>query len=165
MPKCNICGKEFSDKGIGTHMWRMHGNGKSFNPNRGYLDGSRVAWNKGLTKENSEPLQRMAKSLTKPKEDWQIRVDDDGKLYQKFLNKRINAKKENIQFGLTFEEYCNLVFEARLLSSQLGFTGNNYVLARYKDRGGYIVGNCRFITQQENSDEKQSKLRGVGKFG
>ena len=52
----------------------------------------------------------------------------------------------------------NLVNEAGLKSSQLGFTGEGYVLGRCNDSGGYEPGNCRFITQKENSDEKNRRL-------
>lgn len=83
-----------------------------------------------------------------------LEIDDDGKLYRKYLNKKVNAKKEGIAFDLTFDEFCGLVVDAGLTSSQLGFSGNNFVLARYHDRGGYTVHNCRFITQLENSHEK-----------
>lgn len=31
--KCEICGKEYSKKGIGTHIWRAHGDGKNHDPN------------------------------------------------------------------------------------------------------------------------------------
>ena len=98
-----------------------------------------IPWNKGIRKQ--KPL-------------WQLSIDDDGKLQQRFCNKRVNAKSENIPFDLTFEEYGKLVIEANLLSSDLGFTGNMYVLARYNDCGGYVYGNCRFITQKENAAEK-----------
>lgn len=81
-------------------------------------------------------------------------IDDDGKLYQKYLNKGINSRKENIKFDLTFEEFIFLVRDAKLKSSQLGYTGEKYVLARYGDKGGYTVDNCRFITQKENAAEK-----------
>lgn len=30
---CNVCKKSYSKKGIGTHMWRTHGNGKKHEPN------------------------------------------------------------------------------------------------------------------------------------
>lgn len=45
---CPECGKSYTTKGIGTHMWRMHGIGKDHNPNTGYGDGSRKAWNKDV---------------------------------------------------------------------------------------------------------------------
>lgn len=83
-------------------------------------------------------------------------INDDGKLYRKFYNKKTNAKKEGIDCLLTYEEFCNLVREARLTSSQIGFTTKEkYVLARYNDSGNYQIGNCRFITQKENAQEKK----------
>lgn len=81
-------------------------------------------------------------------------LNDDGKLYRKFSNKRANAQKEGIPFSLTFDDFCSLVRDAGLVSSQLGFSGSKYVLARYGDKGGYELGNCRFITQAENAKEK-----------
>lgn len=49
--KCPKCSKKFSKNGIASHIWRVHGDGISFNPNRGYKNGSRIVWNKGLSKE------------------------------------------------------------------------------------------------------------------
>jgi hypothetical protein len=92
------------------------------------------------------------KMFVKP--DWQVAVDDDGKVYTKYSNKRVNAGHEDIEFDLSFEEFCKLIFQAGLVSSQLGYTGQKYVLARFNDEGSYTFDNCRFITQQENSDEK-----------
>lgn len=82
-------------------------------------------------------------------------LDDDGKLYQKYYNKKVNALKENIGFYLTFDEYRQLMIEGGFKSSDLGFTGNNIVLARYEDSGDYTIDNCRFITQFENIQEKK----------
>ena len=83
-------------------------------------------------------------------------LDDDGKLYQKYTNKRVNAKKENIEFNLSFEEYKFLMMKGGYKSSDLGFTGKNIVLARYKDKGGYTIDNCRFITHLENMRERKT---------
>lgn len=82
-------------------------------------------------------------------------LDDDGKLYRKYYNKKINASKENIGFYLTFDEYKQLMIEGGFKSSDLGFTGNNIVLARYEDNGDYTIDNCRFVTQLENVQEKK----------
>lgn len=82
-------------------------------------------------------------------------VDDDGKLYQRYKNKCINAEKEGLSCDLTYEEFCQLVCDAGLVSSKLGFTGEKYVLARYNDSGNYTVDNCRFITQKENVAERR----------
>lgn len=155
---CPDCGRAFSPKGIGTHIWRTHGAGRTFDPNRGYKDGTRQPWNKGLTKEESPALAAMAKSFSRKKSPLEQRLDDDGKLKDKWKNKRVNAEHEGIEFTLSFMEYLELVDNAGLKSSQLGFTGEGYVLARYGDAGGYTFGNCRFITQKENSDEKNRRL-------
>lgn len=98
-------------------------------------------------------------------------LDDDGKLFTKYVMKKENATHEGLQCLLTFDEWCRLVKEAGLKSSDLGFSGRGYVLARYHDEGDYVYGNCRFITQQENADEKilseksiESSSRNMRKF-
>jgi hypothetical protein len=86
-------------------------------------------------------------------------LNDDGKLKRKFINKRVNAAKEGIEFDLTYSEFKSLVLKAGLVSSDLGFTGRGYVLARRHDVGPYRVGNCRFITQKENASERKVSKR------
>ena len=76
------------------------------------------------------------------------------KLKRKYWNKQVNAKKEGIEFFLTFDQFVQLVKDSNLKVDDLGFTGKNYVLARYNDSGPYAIGNCRFITQYENYHEK-----------
>ena len=49
----------------------------------------------------------------------------------------------------------SLVDAAGLRSSQLGFSGQGYVLARINDIGPYSINNCRFLTQKENAAEKK----------
>ena len=56
-------------------------------------------------------------------------LDDNGKLHQKYVNKRVNAGKEGISFELSFDEYCQLVRDAGLKSSDLGFTGEQPVMS------------------------------------
>lgn len=153
--ECPYCNKMFSKKGIGSHIWRCHGEGQGFSPTKGK---SHTPWNKGLTKETDDRVRKHSEGLRKSRPSYQTDIDDDGKLYQKFLNKRINASHENIPFDLSFEEFCKLCSDAGLVSSDLGFTGNYYVLARYEDKGGYSVSNCRFITQLENAHERDSHL-------
>lgn len=149
---CPVCGKLFSVKGIGSHIWRVHGNGKyhKFAPRSHH-----ASWSKGLTKETDHRIAKLSLALTRSKPEWQSVVDDDGKLKQRFYNKRINSKSEGIEFNLTFQEYCKLVADAGLVSSDLGFTGKGYVLARFNDEGGYEYYNCRFITQKENARERE----------
>lgn len=63
--KCPFCSKEYSKKGIGTHIWRNHGEGKDFNPNRDNEKESRKIWNKGLTSETDERVKRLSKKISK----------------------------------------------------------------------------------------------------
>lgn len=66
--KCPICGKEYSNKGIMTHIWRTHdekGKLHKPDPNIGYKNGTRVGWNKGLNKNNDERIYKSAKSISK----------------------------------------------------------------------------------------------------
>lgn len=80
-------------------------------------------------------------------------IDDDGKLKQRFYNKRVNAKKEGIGFNLSLDEFVKLVVDANIKSSDLGIKG--YHLARFNDSGAYEVGNCRFIHYTENLAERK----------
>jgi len=88
-------------------------------------------------------------------------INDDGKLYMRWSNKRVNAAKSGITFSLTYRQFCRLVRNKNLVSSYLGFHkgSKKYVLARVRDRGAYAYGNCRFITQLENSKEKKQTVR------
>lgn len=98
-------------------------------------------------------------------------IDDDGKLFRKFQKKRAVSKQQGIDFLLTFEEWVSLVKAAGLKSSDLGYSGNNYVLGRYGDVGPYSLTNSRFITAQQNviernvSDKMIRQGRKISKLG
>jgi len=157
--KCIICGKQFTSHGMQSHSWRAHGEGQNFKPFKG-----KQAWNKGLTKENDERVQQYGEQLRHKSNPLEIELNDDGKLYERYLAKKSNDRyHEKRGFDLTFEEYCQLVKEAGIKSSQLGIHG--YVLARYNDEGRYAVGNCRFITQLDNLKERKvsDKMRENGR--
>lgn len=63
--KCDVCGKEYSKMGIGTHIWRAHGAGSGWTENNaGYANGTRTVWNKRLTKENHSSLERAGKTFS-----------------------------------------------------------------------------------------------------
>lgn len=57
--KCTFCGKEYSNMGIGSHIWRMHGEGV----NHDSKTKNNIPWNKGLTKENNESLKNISEHL------------------------------------------------------------------------------------------------------
>lgn len=58
---CEVCGKSYSQKGIGSHMWRAHGAGKDL-PASGK---GHPAWNKGKTKSNDERLAKSAELISR----------------------------------------------------------------------------------------------------
>jgi hypothetical protein len=50
----------YNKHGIKGHIWRKHTEeGQKFNPNKGYSTGTRVVWNKGLTKETDIRVAQM----------------------------------------------------------------------------------------------------------
>lgn len=87
---CPICNKEFSKMGIGIHIWHKHTeNGKNFimHTADGYKNGTRVVWNKGLTKNTdirilnagkkysiNYKLGKYKKVIIKDKELWKKNV-------------------------------------------------------------------------------------------
>lgn len=111
-------------------------------------------WNKGLTAETDERIARSVATFknnyrTKHPElytelaiELSTKLDDDGKLYEKYSNRKSSTNTRHFipDFLLTFEEFCKLMDEAGIKSSDLGYTGNCYDLARYNDTGDYEMG-------------------------
>jgi hypothetical protein len=63
---CKICNKEYPKDGIGSHYWRNHSeDGKTFNPNKYYVKGNKVAWNKGLTKNTDKRIEKSGLEISK----------------------------------------------------------------------------------------------------
>lgn len=77
----------------------------------------------------------------------------DRKLKNKYYNKKTNAKKENIPFDLTFEQFSQLALAAGITHTDMHING--YHLARYNDSGGYSFDNCRFVPKMVNIKEKK----------
>lgn len=155
--KCRYCGKDCkNDNSLRNHERLCPLNLNKQSSNLTAWNNAKLSWNKGLTKYTSTSVAKYGESKRKPVPSWQLEVDDDNKIKQRYYNKQINARAEGIGIELSFYEYCNLVKEAKLTSSKLGFTGSGYVLARYNDCGPYKYGNCRFITQKENCNERDS---------
>jgi hypothetical protein len=63
--KCELCENTYSTKsGLTLHTWKVHGDGKFFDPNAGYRDGTRQAWNKGKTKSSDERIERASEKIS-----------------------------------------------------------------------------------------------------
>ena len=52
------------------------------------------------------------------------------------------------------DDIYTLLEEAKITIDDVGTGSDQYVLGRYSDVGGYRMGNCRFITKQENAQER-----------
>lgn len=94
---CPHCGKEYSKMGIGNHIWRNHTEkGKEFDPNKGFQDGSRTAWNKGLTAETDERVKRRLETFKKKIESGELVIK--GHPHTEESKKHLSecAKKRNL---------------------------------------------------------------------
>ena len=98
---CPYCEKEFNKSGVGTHIWRMHGNGQNWDAcNSGYKDGSRESWNKGLTIETDERVSKARETLKEGYESGRLVSNQLGKKLSnetksKISKSRIKFLKEN----------------------------------------------------------------------
>lgn len=65
MHKCNLCKREFRTfQARVSHEWRAHTEeGKIHNTRTGYVKGTFVPWNKGLTKEVDERVKQSSKKV------------------------------------------------------------------------------------------------------
>ncbi len=83
----------------------------------------------------------------------------DRELRRKYTNKRHDSKIREIQFNLSYDQYKQLIEEAGILYTDIGFGASKYCLGRYVDTGGYSIGNCRFITNTDNAIEGSKTKR------
>lgn len=66
-----------------------------------------------------------------------------------------NARIEGRESFLTFRQYIKLAAKAGIISpKQIGYMPGNYQMGRVGDKGDYIWGSCRFITTEQNREEK-----------
>ena len=68
-------------------------------------------------------------------------------------NKRIDREGNPIRFDLKVADMRYLLEEAGISIWDVGAGDDKYCLARNNDLGSYTIGNCRWITNRENSDE------------
>ena len=82
--KCPYCDKEYTKKGICSHIWRMHTDGKTHKT----YNGKKVAWNKGLTKYTNTSVANAGQTLSNKIKQGIIKPG--------FLNKKHTIKTRNI---------------------------------------------------------------------
>ena len=82
MYRCPYCEKEYSKRGISTHIWRNHGSGINHDPNIGFLE-KRVIWNKGKSKAENESLKKAGESYSNKLISGEITPSFSGKKHTK----------------------------------------------------------------------------------
>jgi very-short-patch-repair endonuclease len=107
MEKCKICGKEYSKFGIGNHIWRTHGEGKTHKPNK-----DKIGWNKGLTKETDERVKRGGETFSKRLKNGEIKHSQEGKPLSKEHKKKVSesmkkAHKEGRAWNIGMSRWNN----------------------------------------------------------
>jgi hypothetical protein len=98
---CPHCNLEYTKNGIATHIWRTHGDGKNFTANNdGYKNGTKIAWNKGLTKLTSEKVKQIGETLSNKIKN--------GEIIPSFLGRKHKAesKFKIQQYALSRENPC-----------------------------------------------------------
>ena len=82
--------------------------------------------------------------------------DDVEKWSQKWRSLRsIAVIDRKVECNLTFYDYVGLAHDSGLKSADdIGRGAGKYQMGRIGDTGNYEVGNCRFITQRQNLDER-----------
>jgi len=120
--KCEFCGKEYNKYGIKSHIWRNHGEGVNHDPNRGYKDGNRVVWNKGLTKDTNDILLKNSKIIKEKYKNGKI-IPSRSFLNRKHTSESIlkmkqsNRKRKNSdtvgrgKFGWYKDYWCDSTWE------------------------------------------------------
>lgn len=118
--QCPYCNKEYGKNGIGTHIWRNHGDGQNWTANNdAYKDGIRKGTNgfiKGTQVEHSDETKKKISELAKGREhtvETKIKQSNirkklfaDGKIsgwnrtYYYRKNKELGARKAILYVGL-----------------------------------------------------------------
>lgn len=75
---------------------------------------------------------------------------------RKYKKQAKGARDRGIEHDLTFKQFMRLAQRAGLTSPEdIGKSPSSYQLGRVGDKGGYTLGNCRFITQRQNLEERR----------
>ena len=86
-----------------------------------------------------------------------VQITDD---YTKRVWYYWRQKKKRDNFYLSPSELISLLDEAGITIDDVGIYKGKYHLARYGDTGDYVIGNCRFITIEENIAERKISEEG-----
>lgn len=80
------------------------------------------------------------------------------KIKTAFCSHRTDAKRRNITFNLTFEEWLAIWEQSGHLHER-GTRKGQYCMARFGDVGSYAIDNVRIILHSENSSEMSQEYK------
>lgn len=114
--KCPYCGKEFTRKGIATHIFLMHTEeGKEFKSSANYNMRGKRSWNHGLTKASDIRVKQGAEKLKGSKHKKPITEETRLKLrinaYKNNFGKSLHARKTNGKCGYYKDYQCDSSWE------------------------------------------------------
>ncbi len=78
-----------------------------------------------------------------------------------YYRKSQNAKNRSIEFRLSKDDIRSLLDEAGITEYDVGQKSEEYCLSRVSDTGAYEMGNCKYITNEQN--RKEQSLNGKRK--
>jgi len=160
--KCPYCEKEYSNKGIGTHIWRCHtDSGKKFDPNKRIKSGELIQWNKDKHFEetyNTEQIIKLKASCSIGGKSWK------GKHHSEKTKEKLSkiAKKNNLggitkgggrgKHGWYKGYWCDSSWELAWVIYQLD---HNIKFERNTSKFSYFFNNkkCNYIPDFKIDDE------------
>jgi hypothetical protein len=80
-------------------------------------------------------------------------------IYKRYKGQKKGAKNRGIEFHFTFEDWVKW-WEDNLGPSWVELRGNKgdqYCMARFEDKGSYVIGNVKCITMRQNRSENRAK--------
>jgi len=74
-----------------------------------------------------------------------------------YNTKKATSKQRGIPFELELRDLHWLLHMARIDISQVGKRKGQYLLSRLGDTGPYAIGNCRFVTAEQNGHDRTGR--------
>ena len=133
--KCEYCGKEYSKKGMGTHIWRNHGDGKTHNPNKGYQKGIIEIWNKGKSKQNHPGIKSQSEKILGHESWFEKHSEKSKKKISKIRRAYLEKYPDKVPYRLNHsfkKSYPEELFEKELIKRNISGWIYNYPMGIYQ---------------------------------
>lgn len=108
---CPICNRKFNLLGIKNHIKELHWNASDDFLRKWEISDDYIK----LSKEERYYKYRPERN------PYRFLIDDDAMVLKRWFLKKKEAKSRDIMFVLTFEDYCKLIYDAGIKSSDIGW--------------------------------------------